>query len=91
MPIDFMSDNFPFAHLPADNTIHVWQIELDKLLSLGVNLDRFLSVEEHNRAERFVFAKDALAFSALPRDVAAWTCMVPGKKPEGNHTQAALA
>jgi 4'-phosphopantetheinyl transferase len=62
MPVDFMSDNFPFAHLPADNTIHVWQIELDKLLSFGVNLDRFLSIEEHNRAQRFVFAKDALHF-----------------------------
>jgi 4'-phosphopantetheinyl transferase len=40
----------------------VWAIELGRPLDPGIKIDSILSIDERHRAERFVFAKDALRF-----------------------------
>jgi 4'-phosphopantetheinyl transferase len=70
-----MDDDFPLAKLPRETVIDVWLIELDRPLNLEVDLDSILSAEERDRAERFVFARDALRFRlcrALLRLGLAW-------------------
>jgi 4'-phosphopantetheinyl transferase len=48
--------------LPDQSTIEVWRIDLDRPLSLGVNIDNIFSIEERNRADRLIFARDANRF-----------------------------
>ena len=72
---DPMNESLPPRGLPREKTIDVWQIQLDSSLNHVLNLDDFLSVEERNRANRFVFAKDAFRFRtcrALVRLGLAW-------------------
>jgi 4'-phosphopantetheinyl transferase len=57
-----MNDAFPLPKLPPASTIDVWLIDLDRQLNPGVNLDNILSAEECNRADRYVFARDAFRF-----------------------------
>ena len=57
-----MSSAFPLSELPAQTTIDVWLIELDRPLSFGANLDDVLSIQERDRAARFAFERDALRF-----------------------------
>jgi 4'-phosphopantetheinyl transferase len=48
--------------LPPETIIEIWQIDLDRPLNPDANLDTILSMEERNRAERYIFARDALRF-----------------------------
>jgi len=57
-----MSDVFPPRKLPSETSIDVWVIELGRPLEPGINIDSILSVDERHRAERYVFAKDAIRF-----------------------------
>jgi 4'-phosphopantetheinyl transferase len=57
-----MNEGFPIGKLPAAGTIEVWMIDLDRPLDPGENLDRILSVEERNRAERYLSSRDAFRF-----------------------------
>jgi len=57
-----LSDAFPLSELPPRTTIDIWQIELDRPLNPGVNLDDILSLPERNRADRFAFSRDAFRF-----------------------------
>jgi 4'-phosphopantetheinyl transferase len=78
-----MTDNFPIRELPSSMTVHVWQIQLDDFLKTDRDLDRILSIDERERAERFVFAKDAHRFRycrAMLRLGLAWYLRVPVEK-----------
>jgi 4'-phosphopantetheinyl transferase len=57
-----MDHSIPLPKLPPEMTVHVWQIDLDNLKSLGFDLDGVLSTEELNRSKRFAFASDASRF-----------------------------
>lgn len=57
-----MNNGFPSRKMPSATTIEVWIIDLDQPLSPAVNPDEILSVEERNRAERFLSLKDASRF-----------------------------
>jgi len=48
--------------LPLEKIIEIRQIDLDRPLNPDANLDAILSVEERNRAERYIYARDALRF-----------------------------
>ncbi|MGA2672910.1 MAG: 4'-phosphopantetheinyl transferase superfamily protein [Terracidiphilus sp.] len=52
----------PLRHLPPEAIVEIWLIDLDRPLKPEVNLNRILSMEERNRAERYIFARDALRF-----------------------------
>ena len=70
-----MNDTLPLRELPREKTIDVWRIQLDSPLNSAVNLDDVLSVEERNRSNRYVFARDAFRFRmcrALLRLGIAW-------------------
>ncbi len=57
-----MNEGFPVGKLPAAGIVEVWMIDLDRPLNSGANLDEVLSVEERNRAERFLSSRDAHRF-----------------------------
>jgi len=57
-----MNEGFPQCKLPAASTIEVWTIDLDRPLNPAANLDDILSIEERNRAERYLYSKDASRF-----------------------------
>jgi 4'-phosphopantetheinyl transferase len=57
-----MNDGSPLRLLASGTTIDVWPIDLDRPLHPEVNLDKILSIEERNRAERYIFARDAFRF-----------------------------
>jgi 4'-phosphopantetheinyl transferase len=57
-----MNEGFPVGKLPAAGTIEVWMIDLDRPLNPGPNLDEILSIEERNRADRYLFPRDAFRF-----------------------------
>ena len=62
--------------MAAATTIDVWVIHLNAIAAdCGAFLDRFLSVREQERAQRYVFARDATRFRvcrAVLRIVLAW-------------------
>jgi 4'-phosphopantetheinyl transferase len=58
-----MNEGFPILKMPSETTIDIWLIDLDSPLNPGVHLDKFLSLEERNRAERYIFARDAHRFT----------------------------
>jgi 4'-phosphopantetheinyl transferase len=57
-----MNEGLPLRKLPPGAVIDVWTIDLDRPLSPGANLDEILSIEERNRAERYLFPRDASRF-----------------------------
>ena len=57
-----MNEGFPIRKLPPAAVIDVWTIDLDRPLSPGANLDGILSIEERNRADRYLFPRDASRF-----------------------------
>ena len=57
-----MNEGFPVGRLPAAGTIEVWMIDLDRPLNPESNLGGLLSVEERNRAERYLSSRDAFRF-----------------------------
>ena len=57
-----MNEGFPLRKLPPAAVIEVWTIDLDRPLSPGANLDDILSIEERNRADRYLFPRDASRF-----------------------------
>lgn len=57
-----MNEGFSLRKLPAPGTIEVWMIDLDSPLNPGANFDEILSAEEQNRADRFLFSRDAFRF-----------------------------
>jgi 4'-phosphopantetheinyl transferase len=56
-----MNEAFPLPGLPPRTTIDVWRLDLDRPVE-NANLGDILSAEERNRADRFVFGKDAARF-----------------------------
>jgi 4'-phosphopantetheinyl transferase len=57
-----MNEGLPLRKLPPGAVIDVWMIDLDSPLSPGANLDDILSIEERNRADRYLFPRDASRF-----------------------------
>ncbi len=57
-----MNKGLPLGKLPAPRIIEVWMIDLDRPLNPGANLDEILSVEERNRAERYLSSRNAARF-----------------------------
>jgi 4'-phosphopantetheinyl transferase len=57
-----MNEGFPLRKLLPAAVIDVWTIDLDRPLSPGANLDGILSIEERNRADRYLFPRDASRF-----------------------------
>jgi len=57
-----MNEGFPQCKLPAAATIEVWTLDLDRPLTEEANLDGILSIEERNRAESYIYSKDASRF-----------------------------
>jgi 4'-phosphopantetheinyl transferase len=57
-----MNEGFSQCKLPAAATIEVWSIDLDRPLNPEANLNSILSIEERNRAERYLYSKDASRF-----------------------------
>jgi 4'-phosphopantetheinyl transferase len=57
-----MNEGFPLRKMPTATTIEVWMIDLDRPLNPAANLDEILSVEERNRAERYLSSRDASRF-----------------------------
>lgn len=57
-----MNHALPLFGLPPKTIIDVWRIELDQPLDIAANLVEILSAEERERADRFVFARDAARF-----------------------------
>jgi len=57
-----MNEGFPLRKMPTATSIEVWMIDLDRPLNPATNLDDFLSVEEQNRADRYLFPRDASRF-----------------------------
>ena len=57
-----MNESFPQCKLPAAAIIEVWTIDLDRPLNPEANLEGILSIEERNRAERYIYSKDASRF-----------------------------
>jgi len=57
-----MNQALPLFGLPPETAIDVWRIELDQPLEIAANLVEILSAEERERADRFVFARDAARF-----------------------------
>ena len=92
-----MNDSLPFRELPHEKIIDVWRIQLDSPLNPAVKLDDFLSVEERNRADRYVFARDAFRFRisrAIVRMGLAWYLKrIPGEVilTVGEHGKPRLA
>ena len=52
----------PHSLLPPEKTVDVWLVDLDMKLDREVRFDRLLSVEERDRASRFIFAKDTARY-----------------------------
>jgi 4'-phosphopantetheinyl transferase len=80
---DSMNEDFPVPELPPENAIDVWQIDLDRPFAAAGTLDRLLSAEERNRAERFVFERDASRFRlgrAMLRLGLAWYLQRPPRE-----------
>jgi 4'-phosphopantetheinyl transferase len=59
---DSMNQALPLFGLPPKTIIDVWRIELDQPLDIAASLGEILSAEERERADRFVFARDAARF-----------------------------
>lgn len=57
-----MNEGFPLRRMPLAGTIEVWTIDLDRPLNSAVDIGAILSVEERERAERFLAARDASRF-----------------------------
>jgi 4'-phosphopantetheinyl transferase len=57
-----MNEDSLLRKLPLEATIDIWRIDLDSESNSGLNLDEILSTEERNRAERFLFPRDAFRF-----------------------------
>src|SRR5580704_17946401 len=59
---DLMNQTLPPLGLPPKTVIDVWRVELDQPPEIAATLDEILSAEERERANRFVFARDAARF-----------------------------
>jgi 4'-phosphopantetheinyl transferase len=57
-----MNEGSVLRNLPPEATIEIWRIDLDGELDHEAHLDNILSIEERNRAERFIFPRDAHRF-----------------------------
>ena len=57
-----MNEGFPIRKMPTATTIEIWTINLDRQPNPGAHLDEILTVEERNRAERYLSSKDASRF-----------------------------
>jgi len=59
-----MNCEFPAAEMPEAGKIHLWWVDLDAQAggAAACEPEAFLSTEEHERADRFRFARDASRF-----------------------------
>lgn len=57
-----MNKGLPIYEIPTATTIEVWMIDLDEPLNQTTSLDKILSIDEQERAERYLSLKNASRF-----------------------------